>query len=1636
MLKRRNNDKGFTLIEIIVTTTIIAMLAAFAVPTFIGYVEAGNQTKRMNIAQTIYLAAQNKLTEKRINQTLATFSMTKEEAEAESKVDPSFVKPSEFAADVLDSILPEDMSDDESENIVYISKSQGTSSGMVYDLLDSVIQDKTVLNNAILIEYNKTTGFVLSVFYSEENSLNFTYDELKDDNKYSSIDGGRPYAFADERRQGYCGIEETGMLPTSDEDAIINIIDGETTHLSDGIATYENVLYAEILIPKSMIDGGQKYNLQVFSESGEPLKTETLGSYETGNISLDNLKTTVDSAVAALLNKTDENMIYRQTYDESSILDDYAKVIWILDYVNGDMTSQDTSIGLKIAPQNIRAGISGNGISEKSLSVQNSHFSYEVNDKDYIESARHLNNVRYKLDGYFRQLKDIDTADMTNFLPIGSAITPALPQLTGKSAASFTGTYFARKEDGTYAIKNLNINTAADNAGLFATIDTGGLITGLTLENPAVKGSNNAGALAGSNSGEISLITVTNTDTQQTQALVQGTNNIGGIVGINSGKLTTLSFENNSLGTLQLVQGTNNVGGIAGTNSGEITSAELLNKDGSMKSAAIEGTSNTGGIVGLNSGKLTTLTFENNSQATVNMVKGTNNVGGIVGSSTGLITSVNFINKSGVEQTSVAGTGSNVGGIAGLTSAKIENAVFLSASTKAAVSGVSPTGGIAGTSSGNFENVLYLAVAPKFTISSVEKITPIAGTSSATITNAVYLAGKAIRPVMSDSLYNSTAANFGTPKSTSKIYELTWSGWSKTSGISNPLNTASGASYPYMYQLEIPYETADTINWPIADEFDVAVTTTTLKYFEKYSNGTYGYYYYKDETTRVDSLEYNPDLTVVEEGYLVEMPSSGTYSVRFNGSTTSASYTTVVYDSRNVIKLSHKVAEALIDSSKISTAGITPVKIEVSLSTGTFTNLLAGAGNGKSIYFDPLFAKQIFVVSTPSPQNTLEVRSPRQILNVNGKETTTSSITKTTVVYTYPNLLYEKKEKDINVTASGSNPEIIKSGSEYIKTTTSGTTKTVEIIEYIQGYYKDDGKWNKGKAWAITEKAVYTTVVIPAVYTPVTFDLKQTISINFGVADEKTAINSRPAYTWETGYNDTKAKIANNIMLKLISNYDAGVYYKDYVYYGGNPFSVPVIGTDGRAKRNRIYNLVMNVTSPTSETYAGNTGGAFGTVAEGVTVQNLEFVDPQIRYSANGRGGGIVTNTNLGTIDNVQVYNEVYTRSLFANSSGNTDTVFCHSGSSATNDYGHNHGGIAGQNIGAKAKISNCIVGTNSATADGISNNKTIIKCYQEQRYDGEWATTRVGGIAGFAYGKSKIISCINLAKINATWSTDSNSTVSKNSPYALGGIAGAIGLRSNTPSVSYVSGYSYPSSASIIGCYNAGNLTLKNGWVAGIAGYSARNSAIWSCYNTGRINVEGTGSALAVTSPLSNQPLRIGGIAGETEGCSIISSYNIGYVSGTSLPSSGTQPNNSASGAIIGLPAYSESKLEYCYSLGANKFRPVGIVGKLFDSAATVNGFSTSADLTKYFTTWQTAAQLKANSELVSSTYIANFPAINDDYRSYDIGDVKEEPVFTVSAMNSSNFNYPYPQLSTFTYGGVVYNNPHRTPWEDITAG
>ena len=74
----KKNNKGFTLVELIVVLVILAILAAILVPTLLGYIERARNEKDYSTAQTIRVAAQAQLDQiyGKGNTALSSFSGT------------------------------------------------------------------------------------------------------------------------------------------------------------------------------------------------------------------------------------------------------------------------------------------------------------------------------------------------------------------------------------------------------------------------------------------------------------------------------------------------------------------------------------------------------------------------------------------------------------------------------------------------------------------------------------------------------------------------------------------------------------------------------------------------------------------------------------------------------------------------------------------------------------------------------------------------------------------------------------------------------------------------------------------------------------------------------------------------------------------------------------------------------------------------------------------------------------------------------------------------------------------------------------------------------------------------------------------------------------------------------------------------------------------------------------------------------------------------------------------------------------------------------------------------------------------------------------------------------------------------
>ncbi|MCL1819377.1 MAG: prepilin-type N-terminal cleavage/methylation domain-containing protein [Oscillospiraceae bacterium] len=544
---------GVTMIEVIVVVTIIAILAAISIPAMIGFIESGNQTNRMNIARTIYLAAQSELSKSSLENTLKS---TLTETYYDPVTGEFRGKPGKNVADLLGVDFP--AADYENrDSVYYVSKPRGfdprnsTDAEQIafYEILNTFIVDKSILNDPILMEYNVKTGVVMSVFYGDiAGQAEFRYSGSNDD--ISNIVGGRGmietaggYRHHKDRRQGYYGVETTGELPDIDLDGIINIYDGYSNPLYTSNATSKrNVLYAEILIsgrtniPYSLSVINSRDNKRVPDSVIPPIDTNNFNDYIGGRTDFD-----------AAFSYRDREVIYRdyvnRPYVEQYGIDIsgwYERYTWIIDYVHGDILDEKPNNrywptawnAVDIDPQDLRAALSKDGgLPVRSLTIANSHYNSIMNSgilwlgrTNEVTSARHLNNVRYRPGENFRQTADIDMQlyynEITNFDPI----------------ENFSGNYYAggKAGDNSYRINDLRINDARVpqyRVGLFGNVLRGGNIRELSLYRPQITAvGGNVSALAGETTdADIRSIWIYD-------AVIEATGN--GIIGAAAGEMT------------------------------------------------------------------------------------------------------------------------------------------------------------------------------------------------------------------------------------------------------------------------------------------------------------------------------------------------------------------------------------------------------------------------------------------------------------------------------------------------------------------------------------------------------------------------------------------------------------------------------------------------------------------------------------------------------------------------------------------------------------------------------------------------------------------------------------------------------------------------------------------------------------------------------------------------------------------------------------------------------------------------------------------------------------------------------------------------------------------------------------------
>ncbi len=545
-MNRRRTNKGFTLIEVIVVLTILAMLAMMVVPSMRNLYMHSRQTARNNVARSIYMAAQSALTNR--------YS----QGDAFKKSYISLIEHRVLELETIDGISNEEIADN-ANNIYFISTEQDgyDANNAVVTLIDPYMGDKSVLNDAILIEFNIQTGNVLSVFYSDDEEVaGFSYDGSTGYNVRNRSNA----AALEAAYVGYFAVEYSGkaLLPTPIGAVTVTLIDD----IDFNSPTY-GLLMAECTLPSAY---SEKFSFELMLEpqTGSSSRvTFTNDSTDTQSIQLSAIKThtTLAKAAAAPFSIGTRKIVV--WYEQSVGIE---TLTFVLDGVQDGLAigSNYPGVGCGFLSASFSATDGADTVTAFS-NLKHAYYNGKVfgdaNGAFEVASVRHLNNVRLTPSGYFKQtakplyLKNYDGTAL-NFAPLCTSVAPFLGEYNGDSGK----------------IVGLT-STGRENGALFNYVGPGGAIKNVWLDGATttIQAKELAGGIAAVNAGTISKCSVFGTEIKNTAA-GNGTTTgaAGGVTAINAEGGVIYSCY-----TGVNVSAYNAAGGVAGVNSGIIMDCEV-----------------------------------------------------------------------------------------------------------------------------------------------------------------------------------------------------------------------------------------------------------------------------------------------------------------------------------------------------------------------------------------------------------------------------------------------------------------------------------------------------------------------------------------------------------------------------------------------------------------------------------------------------------------------------------------------------------------------------------------------------------------------------------------------------------------------------------------------------------------------------------------------------------------------------------------------------------------------------------------------------------------------------------------------------------------------------------------------------
>ena len=463
--RRCRSNRGFTLVEMIVTMMLLSILLTISVMGLMAWQDWSDFNQANEYAETMFLAAQNQLSEYNANGTLEDF------AKQTKNLSPDAVN--------LDSIYYEE-GKAYSDESVWVTVNKGTlvsvrankgdyslyaagkdttspTAPIVYQLLQGYLYDTSILNDAICVEFSLEDGQVFSVLYSAKSNGDeveiFEYDNDNDSLRGSVNIATRYDSYRKDRMIGYYGVDtlSTALKGTKEKPSIdeVKLNNEDTLNLSFKVSkpanaaqkmNYDITVYdvdSDFCTSENMADGVpvMKFTLngaKIKNYANRQAQNCAITRYvkdETGTWSAQELGefpvlawSDTDGTIRVVLDAADFQATSASYEMNLSILRDTSKADKVAN-ANFKFKSTYTFHRFGLDANKIKCSIKGYGAAYDTTTERQSNQSYvyfaeENNNTDAakkvvnynysIANARHLYNMRYVTDITANTEKSVD----------------------------------------------------------------------------------------------------------------------------------------------------------------------------------------------------------------------------------------------------------------------------------------------------------------------------------------------------------------------------------------------------------------------------------------------------------------------------------------------------------------------------------------------------------------------------------------------------------------------------------------------------------------------------------------------------------------------------------------------------------------------------------------------------------------------------------------------------------------------------------------------------------------------------------------------------------------------------------------------------------------------------------------------------------------------------------------------------------------------------------------------------------------------------------------------------------------------------------------------------------------------------